>query len=90
MILLASTATVFVAMSASTGTSQGLQAQRPLVDEGKSLVLGEVGQGQLVSTVANGGITSAVETGTLKFSGRGTLDELMRGASLSQSPGPRP
>ena len=90
VILIASAATVFVAMSRSTGISHGFDAQRPLVDGRESLVLGEAGAGLLVATVTDDGITSAIETGTLEFSGRSSLDEVLREVRSNQGPVPRP
>ena len=90
VILLAATATIFVAMSTSTGTTRGLDAKRPLVAESNGLLLGEVGSGRLVATVVEGRVRSSIETGSLNFIGRSSLDKELRQASTSQGPVPGP
>lgn len=99
VILLACTAMVFVAMARSNGVVRGLDTVRPVTEAGNSLLIGEMAGGQLVASVTgtafNFGNTSdvfssAIVTAPVSFQGRNSLNELLREASSTQRPLPRP
>ena len=90
VILLAAAATVFVAMSLSSGVIQGLEAQRPQLRADKALLLGNVGSANLLVRVTPEEIQSSLGSGLLEFVGTSSLAEELVGAGTAQVEGPRP
>lgn len=88
--LLAATATVFVAMSLSSGVVHGLEAQRPQIHVDGALLLGNVGGANLLARVTPEGIQSSLGSGPLEFVGTSSLAVELAQASTAQVDGPRP